>query len=180
MTLRYLLSVLLVFVVATSASVSLAAEDGLADEVETLHEILNSKADLRAKGVACRRLAVIGKVDSIPILAGLLADEELSHFARTGLEAIPGPAVDDALRKSLGGLEGSRLIGVVNSIGNRRDKLAVVPLILLSKDASEAVQAAVAAQGRRIGQPALLARARARKCRVDRFLCRGRAALARR
>ena len=144
MTLRYLLSVLLVFVVATSASVSLAAEDGLADEVETLHEILNSKADLHAKGVACRRLAVIGKVDSIPILAGLLADEELSHFARTGLEAIPGPAVDDALRKSLGVLEGSRLIGVVNSIGNRRDTLAVVPLISLSKDAGEAVQAAVA------------------------------------
>ena len=153
MTSRYLLSLVLIFVVATPASVSLAAEDGLADEVETLHGILNSRADLHAKGVACRRLAVIGNHDSIPILAGLLTDEELSHFARTGLEAIPGPAADEALRKSLHGLEGSRLIGVVNSIGNRRDTLAVVPLISLSKDASETVQAAVASALGRIASP---------------------------
>ena len=47
--------------------------------------VLKSDADLFQKAKACQRLAVIGKKECIPALAGLLGDERLSHYARYGL-----------------------------------------------------------------------------------------------
>ncbi len=61
-------------------------------------------------------------------LAALLGDEKLAHMARYGLEPIPDPAVDDALRDALGKLKGRPLVGVIGSIGVRRDTKAVEPL----------------------------------------------------
>ncbi len=51
----------------------------------------------------------------------LLADKELTSWARIALEAIPGPAADEALREAMGDVEGRTLIGVINSIGVRGD-----------------------------------------------------------
>ena len=61
----------------------------------------------------------------VPVLAGLLADEQLSHYARFGLESNPSPDVDEALRQGAGQTGWTRLVGVINSIGVRRDKQAV-------------------------------------------------------
>ncbi len=101
-----------------------------------------------AKADACRELARIGTADAVPALAALLADEKLAHMARYGLETIPGPAVDEALRDALGKLKGRPLVGVIGSIGVRHDEKAVRALTGLLKDPdAEVAQAAARALG---------------------------------
>jgi len=90
--------------------------------------VLKSDASHKEKVDACRQLAVIGTKDAVPPLAALLGDEKLSHMARYGLEPIPDPAVDDAFRDALGKLKGRQLVGVIGSIGVRRDAKAVPAL----------------------------------------------------
>ncbi|MBN1124408.1 MAG: HEAT repeat domain-containing protein [Sedimentisphaerales bacterium] len=91
-------------------------------------EILKSDASREAKSEACRFLAVYGTKASVPTLTNLLADEELSHMARYAMEPIPGPEVDTAFRDALTRLEGKPLVGVIGSVGVRRDAKAV-PLL---------------------------------------------------
>ncbi|MBM4087162.1 MAG: hypothetical protein FJ272_20420, partial [Planctomycetes bacterium] len=87
-------------------------------------------------------------------LAGLLADEPLSHIARYALESMPDPSVDDALRTALGQLKGKPLIGVINSVGERRDDKAVDALATLLRSPDGAVASAAAAALGKIGTPA--------------------------
>ena len=82
---------------------------------------LKSKAPKADKAIACKRLAVYGSEEAVPALAALLRDPELNSWARIALEAIPGPAADDALRAAMGRLKGRLLVGTINSIGVRRD-----------------------------------------------------------
>jgi HEAT repeat protein len=96
-----------------------------AEKEQEFIAVLQSSASLHEKARACQELAIIGSKKAVPVLAALLDDEQLSHYARFGLEPIEDPAVDDALRDALGRLEGRVLIGVVNSIGVRRDARAV-------------------------------------------------------
>ena len=96
--------------------------------------VLTSNADATAKADACRDLARIGTPAAVPALAALLADDKLAHMARYGLETVPGPAVDDALRAPLGKLKGRLLAGVIGSIGVRHDVNAVGALAGLLKD----------------------------------------------
>jgi HEAT repeat protein len=110
--------------------------------------VLKSDASRKEKADACRELAVIGNSKAVPVLAGLLADEELSHMARYALETIPGSAVDRALRGELKRLKGGSLVGVIGSIGVRKDSKAVKPLSSLLRDTDPAVaQAAARALG---------------------------------
>ncbi len=90
--------------------------------------VLTSDATRQEKLNACRRLAAIGGPESIAPLAALLADEDLSHAARMGLEAIPDPAAGEALRAALPSLAGAPLIGVINSLAARRETRAVADL----------------------------------------------------
>jgi hypothetical protein len=50
--------------------------------------VLKSDAPLDQKAAACRDLARVGDKDCVPVLAGLLGDEKLSHIARYALEPI--------------------------------------------------------------------------------------------
>ncbi|MBM3890287.1 MAG: hypothetical protein FJ388_14325, partial [Verrucomicrobia bacterium] len=106
------------------------------------------------KDAACRRLAAIGTKEAVPALAALLTDEKLSDMARYGLEPIPDPSVDDALRGALGKVKGRTLIGVINSIGVRRDAKAAGDLTIMIGDADASVGAAAAAALGRIGDAA--------------------------
>ncbi|MCF7733548.1 MAG: HEAT repeat domain-containing protein, partial [Akkermansiaceae bacterium] len=116
-----------------------------AKEQETkLIAVLNSTADFNAKSDACRELAPIGTAAAVPALAALLADEKLAHMARYGLEPISDPAVDVALREALGKLKGHLQVGVIGSIGVRRDAQAVGALVGLLKDSDAEVQQAAA------------------------------------
>ena len=126
---------------------------GSKEETKKLIEVLQSDKGIFDKAKACQRLAVVGTVDAVPVLAGLLGNKELAHYARFGLEPIPDPSVDDVLRAALGKLEGDLKIGVINSIGMRRDVKAQDALLgLLRSDHKEMALAAAAALGR-IGTP---------------------------
>ena len=96
-----------------------------AEAEQKLIAVLQSDASLHDKARACQQLAIVGGKDAVGPLAALLDDEQLSHYGRFGLEPIEDPAVDDALRAAMGRLEGNLLVGVVNSIGVRRDVKAV-------------------------------------------------------
>jgi len=107
--------------------------------------VLQSDAPKAEKAITCKQLAVFGTEEAVPALAPLLEDAELASWARIALEAIPGPAADKALRDALGKVSGRLLIGVVNSIGVRRDAEALGGLAALLKadDADVAAAAAV-------------------------------------
>ena len=143
---KYLFWCVILIVVATSAG-TIAQERPAADPKESdLIAVLQSNAPKADKAITCKQLAIYGTPQAVPALAPLLADKELASWARIGLEAIPGPASDTALRNALGKLEGRLLIGVINSIAVRRDVQAVDPLIkkLDDTDAGVASAAAVA------------------------------------
>ena len=129
---------------ATSAS--LLAQG--ADEEEELIGVLRSEAKLFDKAKACQRLAAIGTKRAVPALAALLGDERLGGYARFGLEPIADPAVDAALRQALGTLEGRLRVGVINSIGVRRDPKAVPALATLALSGKQGAAEALAALGR--------------------------------
>ncbi len=90
--------------------------------------VLKSDAEAFDKAKACQRLAVIGTKECVPALAELLTDNEFSHYARYGLEPNPNPAAGEALRNALDKVEGGLLIGVINSVGMRRDAGAISKL----------------------------------------------------
>jgi HEAT repeat protein len=124
----------------------------------------DASASMFDKSKACMRLAMVGTKDAVPALAALLTDEKLSHYARFGLVPIPDPSVDDALRAALKTTKGTLLVGVIDSIGQRRDAKAVQPLTTMmygsNPDVARAAAAAIGsiggAQGMTVLQAALL------------------------
>ncbi|MCP5115790.1 MAG: HEAT repeat domain-containing protein, partial [bacterium] len=67
-------------------------------------------------------------------------------MARYALAAIPGPAVNEALRNSLGRAPNERSkIGIINSLGHRKDAKAVPVLAALISSVNPAVTAAAVA-----------------------------------
>jgi HEAT repeat protein len=138
--------VLLASLIAVSCVRVGTAQKILPEKERELIAILRSDASKSEKAVACKRLSVDGSSEAVPELAKLLADEQLASWARIALEAIPGPASDEALRKASESLQGRLLVGVINSIGVRRDAAAVDRLSgrLGDGDAEVASAAAVA------------------------------------
>lgn len=109
----------------------------------------DSGASTYAKAKACMRLAVAGGTSAVPAIAPLLADAQLSSYARFALEPNPDPSASDALRAALATAKGTMLIGIINSIGHRRDAKALAALEKLRHDPDlEVVRAADAAMGR--------------------------------
>jgi HEAT repeat protein len=111
--------------------------------------LLRSDATAADKALACKHLAIYGSGDAVPVLAPLLADEQLASWARIALEAIPSPAANEALRKAAESLQGRLLIGAINSLGVRRDAEAVELLVArLKNDDANVASAAALALGR--------------------------------
>ena len=137
------------------------ADDPAAPSETTLLAVLSSDAASADKAIACKQLAIVGSSAAVPELAKLLPDPQLSSWARTALEAIPGEQADAALRSAAEGLDGRLLVGMINSIGVRRDLAAIDVLAkkLQQTDASVASAAAVALG--KIGNPAAAAILRA-------------------
>lgn len=90
----------------------------------------------------CSKLAVIGSKASVPVLATLLAKPEFATAARTALEAIPGTAATKALREALPKVEDLQKIGVIHSLGARRDEESVRSLTKLVESEDSGVAAA--------------------------------------
>jgi HEAT repeat protein len=130
------------------AAAFLAATAAASAQEAQLIVVLKSDAAQKEKADACRQLARVATKQSVPALAALLGDEKLSHMARYALETIPDPSVDDALRDALGKLKGRPLMGVIGSLGVRRDAKAVDAIAkLLADPDAELAQAAARALG---------------------------------
>jgi HEAT repeat protein len=122
-------------------------------EADLLATLNNKQAELFDKAIACKQLAVVGSEAAVPVLAALLDDEKLSHYARYGLEPIPSPKVDDALQAALGKLHGGHLIGAINSIATRGKPAAIAALAAKLSDSDRAVAVAAAHSIARLGTP---------------------------
>jgi HEAT repeat protein len=154
MKIQYIVLLAATLAAALSAQ---AADDGAVPAVKTaeLIAVLQSSAPRTEKVKAFKPLAIFGNKDAVPAIASYLSDEQLSSWARIALEAIPDPACDQALRKAAAGLKGRLLIGVINSIGVRRDAEAVEMLVTRLGDAdADVAAAAAAALGRITGDAA--------------------------
>lgn len=128
---------------ATFSSIHVTRAEAPAGETDLI-AILKSDAPPGEKGIACKKLAVWGTREAVPALAPLLADPQLSSWARIGLQNIPGPEAGAALRDAMGTLQGRLLVGVINSISERRDVPAVPGLITKLNDADAGVASAAA------------------------------------
>ncbi|MCH7558026.1 MAG: ThuA domain-containing protein [Planctomycetes bacterium] len=112
---------------------------------KSLLGVLASDATRAGKQYVCRELSIIGSDQSVPVLAKMLTGEETSDMARYALERIPGTAVNDALRRALRQAKGKPKVGIINSLGQRRDKKAVRVLGRLVGNSDKTVAAAAAA-----------------------------------
>lgn len=118
---------------------------------DRLAAVVSSDATYAQKLLACKRLGQIGTGRVVPVVAPLFTDEKLSHGARIALEMIPGPASAAALRDAVPKLKGDLLVGVINSIGARRDAEAVAILGQKLHESDAQIAAAAAAALGKIG-----------------------------
>ena len=114
--------------------------------VDRLTALLPSGVTLDAKRFVCRQLSIVGMAESVPPLAALLLDKDLSDYARYAIERIPVAEAEKALLDALPKAQGKVKIGIVNSLGERRDAsaLAAVTACLGDADAQIASSAASA------------------------------------
>ncbi len=105
---------------------------------------LGSEKPRAAKDAVCRTLKIIGTAASVPALSALLLDEELTHMARYAMESNPAPEAGKALLAALPKANAKTKIGIISSLGVRREAAAVEPLqgLLVSSDPAIAHAAA--------------------------------------
>ena len=122
-------------------------EGGIAtmDAAALIGILKNASAPEFQKAKACQRIGELGAKEAVPALAALLGHEHLAVYARYGLEPIADPSALDALRAAMSKLKGNLLIGVINSLGKRRDAKAGPALGKLLYGPDEGVARAAAA-----------------------------------
>ncbi len=139
---RNSIALLMLTGVFIAASAAVAAQN--ADPLQ----ILQSGASQQEKAEACRALSIHANKEALPVLAGLLCDEQLSHMARYALEPMPFPEVNGILRDALAQCNGLVKVGIISSLGVRKDAEAVPVLSSLLADADPQIaQAAAGALG---------------------------------
>jgi len=132
----------------TSCFASTLAAAQSRDEQQLLN-ILKSGAPLQEKDAACAELKRIGTARSVPALAELLTDPQLSHSARCALESMPAPEAGLALIEALDKTTGLTLAGIIHSLGRRREAAAVPKITgFLAGPNPNVASAAAAALGR--------------------------------
>jgi len=131
--------------------IALIAAACIAADEKELIGVLKSNAGAVEKCAACQQLRICGTVESVPVLAGLLADERVGHAARYALEGMPYAEAGAALRDAIGKTSGLTKVGLIDSVGWRRDAAAVPLLAALLADADAAVASAAAKSLGRIG-----------------------------
>lgn len=122
--------------------------DYAAIETKLIAVLEDEKAPPEAKSLTCKWLARIGSDKCVPALSKLLADEKLSHMARFALEPNTSAAAGEALRTALATAKGNLLIGVINSVGEKRDAGAVTALADLAKKDAQVSLPAINALGK--------------------------------
>jgi HEAT repeat protein len=131
----------LVILLLVSISTSLAADASLSPGVAKPGDIPQLVATLERsnatdfdKARACQQLAIVGDQRAVPALAFLLSEPQLGAFARAALEQIRHAAAGDTLRAALPTLQGTSLVGAVDSLGARGEPASVAALVPLVND----------------------------------------------
>ena len=112
----------------------------------TLAKVLGTDIPRAGKDIVCRALKTIGTAHSVPALAKLLHDEELSHMARHALETNDSPEAVKALVGAIDKAPKKIKIGIISSLGARGVGVPVAPLAkaLSDKDADVSTAGALA------------------------------------
>jgi HEAT repeat protein/type 1 glutamine amidotransferase len=107
-----------------------------ADFEKRLVALLEANPTADARQFAVKHLRLIGSDACVPVLAALLANPATADDARYALEEIPGAAAGNALREALRAGGNGLEVGIINSLGERRepDSVAVVASYLKSSD----------------------------------------------
>jgi type 1 glutamine amidotransferase/HEAT repeat protein len=121
-----------------------------------LIKFLKSNATLSGKQFVCHLLADIGSDASINTLAEMLYDSFTVEMARFALEKIPNKSADEVLRTALMKSESKVKIGIINSLGKRRDEESVqqIKKMIFSSD-EKIARSAIAALGRIASEEAI-------------------------
>ncbi len=83
---------------------------------QALIKSLKSAKTNDAHQFLCRQLRTIGTAQSIPALAALLTDPDMSHMARYALGRIDAPEAGKALHEALGKTSGKIKAGIINTL----------------------------------------------------------------
>jgi HEAT repeat protein len=130
--------------------------DNATDETAQIG-VLQSQASPRDKSAACAWLKRHGTARSVPALAALLTNEQLSLSARYALESMPVPEAENALIAALAQTSGLLKAGMVSSLGARRNAAAIPELAKLLSDSDAQIASGSAAALGEIGTPNALA-----------------------
>ena len=108
-------------------------------EARLLATLQSADASADCKFFVCRQLMIVGGDDSVPALAALLTDETLTFAGRFALERNPSPKAAAALRDALGKTNGKVQLGIISSIGARKDAAAIGDLAKLAASSDAAI-----------------------------------------
>jgi uncharacterized protein len=108
--------------------------------------LAEERTSAAAKLFTCQQLRLIGGAPQVPLLVKMLEKPATADLARLVLQSMPGEAAGKALLGALTQTRGDALVGVINSLGARREAAAVAPLskLLGEPEANIAVAAALA------------------------------------
>ena len=138
---------LLTLTLVALMTVPLKAQDDA--EAARLAILRDPNASLHAKTVACQDLSRFGTAASVPTLSTMLLDEMLSHPARVALQQIPGVEAMEALHNALPNAEPGLLIGIIGTLGERREPASVAHIVtFLGDQDTQVVYATAVALGK--------------------------------
>lgn len=111
-------------------------------EAKLLTAFNDAKATPAARQFILRTLARVGSAASVSSIAPYLTNDQLSHMARYALQPIAHESAAAALREALPESSGKIRIGLISSLGDRRDTAAIPLLTPLTQDLHSATAAA--------------------------------------
>ncbi len=122
------------------------AEERLNLELQLAELLKKPESTLACKDFACRQLMLAGTEKSVKAIATLLNDDKTADMARYALERNPDPSVDAELVKAAKTAKGRRLVGIINTLGERRNSAnnAAIEAYVSDSDADVAAAAKTA------------------------------------
>ncbi|MHC4741528.1 MAG: HEAT repeat domain-containing protein [Planctomycetota bacterium] len=119
-----------------------------------LVDALTSGISRSAQDYVCRKLRLIGTENCVVALTKLLLGKETSHIARYALERIPDERSAVALRKALPNVPDKLKVGIISSLGTRRDEKSIATFARLLGDSDIQIAKTAAQSLGIIGTPA--------------------------
>jgi HEAT repeat protein len=141
-----------------------AEQGSIEDKLIAIIESKDATGD--AKMFSCRMLQRVGSEKCVPVLAKLLCDDTMSHYARLTLERMKdSKAAGEALRNGLSKAPDKLKVGIASSLGERGDTKAVKYIAKLAESSCEAsAKAALIALGKIGGKDAKKALGKMKVC----------------